>query len=114
MSDLFGKPLSPREREALVYLVSGASNKRIAARLKISEHTAKYHVNSILEKLGACSRVEAIVIALRTGLATLPIDGARPQGRMLTITISPEADAVAITRSINMIRGVLRVAAVAG
>jgi DNA-binding CsgD family transcriptional regulator len=60
--------LSPREREVLALLSEGASNKEIARALAVSIHTAKFHVASLTEKLGARSRVEAIAIAIRAGL----------------------------------------------
>jgi DNA-binding NarL/FixJ family response regulator len=65
------EPLTPREREVLALLAEGIGNKAIAARLGISEHTAKFHVNAILGKLGAGSRAEAIVLAARQGLVVL-------------------------------------------
>lgn len=65
------EPLTPREREVLALLAEGIGNKAIAARLGISEHTAKFHVNAILAKLGAGSRAEAIVLAARQGLVVL-------------------------------------------
>jgi DNA-binding NarL/FixJ family response regulator len=65
------EPLTPREREVLALLAEGLANKAIAARLGISEHTAKFHVNAILGKLGVESRAEAIVQAARTGLVVL-------------------------------------------
>jgi len=63
--------LTPREMEVLQLLAQGLTNKRIALRLRISEHTAKFHVNAILAKLGADSRTEAIVVAARLGLVIL-------------------------------------------
>jgi DNA-binding NarL/FixJ family response regulator len=66
-----GEPLTPREREVLDLLAEGLANKAIAARLGISEHTAKFHVNAILGKLGVSSRAEAIVRAARLGLVAL-------------------------------------------
>jgi two-component system nitrate/nitrite response regulator NarL len=60
--------LTPREMEALEMLAEGLSNKHIAARLNISEHTAKFHVNSVLSKLGAATRTEAVMRGLRSGL----------------------------------------------
>ncbi len=63
--------LTPRESEVLALLVDGLSNRAIAGRLGISEHTAKFHVNSILGKLGAQSRGEAVAQAARLGLVTL-------------------------------------------
>ena len=65
------EPLTPREKEVLRLLAAGFSNKEIAARLKISEHTAKFHVASILGKLGASSRTEAVSIGMRHGLILL-------------------------------------------
>ena len=60
--------LTPREQEVLQLLAQGLSNKLIAARLGISDHTVKFHVNAILGKLGAQSRTEAIAQAARMGL----------------------------------------------
>jgi DNA-binding NarL/FixJ family response regulator len=63
--------LSPREREVLELLSEGLSNRDIAERLGVSRHTAKFHVNAILDKLGAASRTEAVVLAARSGLLSL-------------------------------------------
>lgn len=63
--------LSPRETEVLQMLGQGKSNKEIAARLNISEHTAKFHVASVLGKLGAATRAEAVSIGMRRGLILL-------------------------------------------
>jgi DNA-binding NarL/FixJ family response regulator len=63
-----GTPLTPREREILELMAEGAPNRRIAAHLAISRHTVKFHVASILVKLGARTRTEAVATALRTGL----------------------------------------------
>jgi two-component system, NarL family, nitrate/nitrite response regulator NarL len=60
-------PLSRREVEVLALVAEGLPNKLIADRLKISEHTAKFHVNAILDKLKAGSRTEAVVAAARRG-----------------------------------------------
>jgi len=60
--------LTPREREVLELLAAGASNKVIARRLDVSVHTAKFHVASLLRKLGASGRLEAVGIGLRRGL----------------------------------------------
>jgi len=62
---------TPREAEVLSLLAEGLSNKLIADRLKISDHTAKFHVNAILNKLGADTRTEAVVTAARRGLLML-------------------------------------------
>ena len=64
-------PLTPRELEVLGMLAEGLANKNIAARLVISEHTVKTHVASILGKLGAYSRAEAVAIGVRQGLILL-------------------------------------------
>ena len=66
-----GSELTAREREVLALLSRGLSNKQIAQRLSISDHTAKFHVNGILGKLGAATRTEAVVIAARQGLVAL-------------------------------------------
>lgn len=63
-----GEPLTEREVEVLGMLAEGLGNKTIAARLNISEHTAKFHVSSILSKLGAASRTEAVTRGVREGL----------------------------------------------
>lgn len=63
--------LTGREREVLGLMAEGLSNKNIALRLEISEHTVKFHVNAILRKLGAQSRTEAVVRATRLGLILL-------------------------------------------
>ena len=60
--------LTPREREVLEFLAAGASNKAIARQLDLSVHTVKFHVASLLRKLGASGRLEAVGIGLRTGL----------------------------------------------
>ena len=62
------EPLTFREKEVLSILAEGGSNKEIASRLSISEHTAKFHVASIMSKLGAASRTEAVTLAIRQGL----------------------------------------------
>jgi DNA-binding NarL/FixJ family response regulator len=63
--------LTTREREVLELVSQGLSNKLIASRLHISEHTVKFHVSSISGKLGASSRTEAVSRGLRRGLITL-------------------------------------------
>jgi DNA-binding NarL/FixJ family response regulator len=64
-------PLTEREREVLQLLALGLPNKTIARRLNVSEHTVKFHVGSILAKLNADSRTEAVTRAARLGLVTL-------------------------------------------
>ena len=68
---LDGIALTPRELEVIRLLAEGLPNKLIADRLNISDHTAKFHVNAILSKLGAHSRTEAVTRAARGGLITL-------------------------------------------
>ena len=63
--------LTPRETEVLTLLAEGLSNREIAARLDISEHTIKFHIRSILGKLGASTRTEAVTRGLRHGLIEL-------------------------------------------
>jgi len=65
------EPLTPREIEVLKMLAEGLSNKLIAVDLGISEHTVKFHVNSILGKLNAGSRTEAVTTGIRRGLVIL-------------------------------------------
>ena len=65
------EPLTRREREVLQMLAAGLANKEIAARLHISDHTAKFHVAAILGKLGAATRAEAVALGIRRGLVLL-------------------------------------------
>ena len=67
----FISPLTSREREILDYIAQGYLNKQIAAELDISEQTIKNHITSILRKLNANARTEAVVIALRQGLISI-------------------------------------------
>lgn len=67
----FTESLTRREREVLQMSAAGLGNKEIAARLNISDHTAKFHVGSILGKLGAASRAEAVAMGIRRGLVLL-------------------------------------------
>ena len=63
--------LTSREQEVLTLLAEGLPNKSIADRLRISDHTVKFHVNAIMSKLGAQSRTDAVVRATRQGLFLL-------------------------------------------
>ena len=65
------EPLTRREGEVLQMLAAGLANKEIAARLNISDHTAKFHVAAILGKLGAATRTEAVALGIRRGLVLL-------------------------------------------
>ena len=67
-----GPSLTNRELEVLNLIVSGKSNKEIAAHLAISEATVKTHVNSILSKLGVSDRTQAATTALQRGIVSLP------------------------------------------
>lgn len=60
--------LTPRELEVLRLMAEGAANKNIAWKLGISEHTVKFHVASILAKLNASTRTEAVAIGIRKGM----------------------------------------------
>lgn len=64
-------PLTPRELEVLHLVAQGLPNKEIAARLVISERTAKFHVSSIMTKLGATNRTEAVSLAAQRSLVRL-------------------------------------------
>jgi two-component system, NarL family, response regulator YdfI len=63
--------LTPREIEVLRMLAEGFGNREMASRLGISDHTVKFHVSSILDKLGAASRTEAVTLGIRMGLILL-------------------------------------------
>ena len=69
--DELAESLTRRELEVLQMLAAGLSNKEIAVRLNISDHTVKFHVASILGKLGAASRTEAVSLGIRRGLVLL-------------------------------------------
>ena len=64
-------PLTSRETEILNYVAQGWLNKQIATKLGISEQTIKNHVTSILRKLNAGARTEAVVMAIKQGLITI-------------------------------------------
>ena len=63
--------LTPRELEVLALLAEGASNNAIARRLGISVHTVKFHVGSLLDKLDAVGRTDALAHAARLGVINL-------------------------------------------
>ena len=65
------EPFTARESEVAQLLARGLTNKEIAQRLAITDHTVKFHLNGILRKLGVSSRTEAVVQAARLGLVTL-------------------------------------------
>src|SRR5579864_5148995 len=71
LADLPIEELTEREREVLNLLSQGMPNKEIASHLIISERTAKFHVSSIMSKLGATNRTEAVALAAQRGLITL-------------------------------------------
>ena len=66
-----GGALTARELEVLRLVARGLSNKEIAADLRITTHTVKYHLAAVLEKLGVRSRTEAVSLGVRTGLVPL-------------------------------------------
>jgi len=68
VSEAMDDPLTPRELEVLAMLAEGLSNKLVAYRLGISEHTVKFHITSILTKLQAGSRTDAVMQGIRRGL----------------------------------------------
>jgi NarL family two-component system response regulator LiaR len=63
-----GADLIEREREVLALMIEGLNNTQIADRLAVSVSTAKFHVSSILTKLGGASRTEAVALALQNRL----------------------------------------------
>ena len=65
------EPLTPREQQVAQLLAGGLTNKEIAHRLGITDHTVKFHLNGILRKLGVSTRTEAVVQAARLGLLIL-------------------------------------------
>ena len=67
----FMEHLTAKETVVLRLMALGHSNKEIASHLDISEHTAKFHVSSVLAKLGAASRTEAVTIGLMRGLVAI-------------------------------------------
>ena len=69
-SHMHADKLTPREREIIALLASGASNKEIARKLELAESTIKIHVQGILRKLNLASRVQAAVYAVEHGLVT--------------------------------------------
>jgi DNA-binding NarL/FixJ family response regulator len=62
------EPLTPREIEILRAIADGLGNKEIATRFGISENTVKFHVGSVMGKLGASSRTEAVMLGIRYGI----------------------------------------------
>jgi DNA-binding CsgD family transcriptional regulator len=66
-----GEPPAPRELDVLALIAEGASNKVIARRLAISVHTVKFHITSLLDKLDAQGRAEAVAQAARLGAIKL-------------------------------------------
>jgi DNA-binding NarL/FixJ family response regulator len=68
VEDAVSKEIPSHETEVLRMLAEGLVNKEIAALLGISEHTVKFRVSSILDKLGASTRTEAVTLGIRRGL----------------------------------------------
>lgn len=71
LDDWFSEELTPRELDVLELLAEGLSNKSIAERLGISDQTVKFHVASLIGKLGARNRTDAVRRAVRRGLISL-------------------------------------------
>jgi NarL family two-component system response regulator YdfI len=71
IADELSEEITSRETEVLRMLAEGLVNKDIAVRLGISEHTVKFHISSILDKLGASTRTEAVTLGIRRGLIPL-------------------------------------------
>lgn len=69
--EAFVSPLTPRETEILTHIAKGYLNKQIASTLNISEQTIKNHITSILRKLDANARTQAVVTAIKLGLIKL-------------------------------------------
>lgn len=69
-ADRLGFDLTEREREVLVLMVQGLNNRQIAEQLVVSVSTAKFHVSSVLSKLGASTRTEAVALAFEHHLVT--------------------------------------------
>jgi DNA-binding NarL/FixJ family response regulator len=63
--------LTPREKQVLELVADGLPNKEIAARLGIGAETVKFHLGSVLGKLGASNRTDAVRVAIKRGLITL-------------------------------------------
>jgi DNA-binding NarL/FixJ family response regulator len=63
--------LTSRESEVLRMLAEGLGNREMASRLGISDHTVKFHISSILDKLGASTRTEAVTMGIRMGIILL-------------------------------------------
>jgi len=68
---MVGAELTPRELDVLQQLAQGKSNQEIAAGLRMSEGTVKFHINHVLQKLGAADRTQAVLTALKRGFAYL-------------------------------------------
>lgn len=72
LSERMSSPqLTERERQVLLLMTEGKNNQEIATALNISEGTIKFHVNGILRKLGVCDRTQAVLVALKRGIANL-------------------------------------------
>ncbi len=85
--------LSEREQEILKLLATGASNKEIAQRLFISPNTVKVHLRNIFTKIGAASRTEAVLYALRVGLVTQVVDEGQASAETEQPETSPQLEA---------------------
>ena len=71
---MVGAELTAREIDVLQQLAKGRSNQEIAGALSMSEGTVKFHINHLLQKLGAADRTQAVLTALKRGFAYLEWD----------------------------------------
>jgi NarL family two-component system response regulator LiaR len=83
-SEEYGADLTDRERDVLALLAQGLTNIQIGAQLNISRATVKFHVSSILSKLGVASRTEAVALAVQHQLTNGPAAPATWPGSALT------------------------------
>jgi DNA-binding CsgD family transcriptional regulator len=91
----YGDPLTEREEEILQMVATGVTNREVAFRLSISVNTVKVHLRNIFTKLGAESRTEATMIAVREGWVPVEGAGGAPEPEGESITAQPQAPPVA-------------------
>ena len=87
--------LSEREREILVLVAGGASNKEVALKLIISPNTVKVHLRNIFGKIGVSSRTEAALYAVRAGLVRVAVEQPATDAEAINGTV-PERPAAVI------------------
>jgi len=101
----YGEPLTERELEVLQLVATGATNREVAYHLGISTNTVKVHLRNIFTKLGAESRTEATMIAVREGWVTVPATPSPPPSPTAAPPLSP------FRRGVLVVAAVLAVAA---